>query len=312
MVSKEVVRSILFKSLKIKNSESIFIIYDETKKDIVEDMKSYLNEFNIIESEMKIEVTGGHGTEAAENIEDYAYGYDIIMIFTKYSLSHTSRIIRLRNKGCRIISMPLITEKIMNRSVNIDYDEMQKLNKKVINLYEKSKLVRVISRNHELTIKVKNILNEDGNFSTAGMIANLPCGEVHCGIEHKYTFGKVVIDQAIAGIDKLLEPIILTIKNGRIINISGKNSNELMTLLGRYDEKGFILAEFGIGTNPKARIDTNPLELEKVKGTIHLGIGNDLIYGGANDIPIHVDAVTKHVEVFIGEQKILENGSMLI
>jgi leucyl aminopeptidase (aminopeptidase T) len=55
------------------------------------------------------------------------------------------------------------------------------------------------------------------------------------------------------------------------------------------------------------------LEDEKVMVTIHLALGNDVGFGGTNDVPIHVDGVILKPTVKTDTGvTILENGKLVI
>ena len=64
----------------------------------------------------------------------------------------------------------------------------------------------------------------------------------------------------------------------------------------------------GIGINPKAKIIGNVLEDEKVLGTCHIAIGNNVFYGGSNDVPIHLDGVITRPTIYVDNKKIMEKG----
>jgi len=50
-----------------------------------------------------------------------------------------------------------------------------------------------------------------------------------------------------------------------------------------------VIAEFGVGTNPKAGLKTNILESEKILGTIHVAFGDNATFGGRNRAAFHQD-----------------------
>ena len=59
------------------------------------------------------------------------------------------------------------------------------------------------------------------------------------------------------------------------------------------------LAELGIGTNPNARRPDNTLEAEKIKGTIHLAIGDNIHMGGLVESDLHEDFVLPMVDLYL-------------
>ena len=72
------------------------------------------------------------------------------------------------------------------------------------------------------------------------------------------------------------------------------------------------VAELGIGTNHEAQISGHILEDEKVMGTIHVAFGNNISMGGTCNVGIHIDGVVTKPTVYIDEQKIMEDGKLLI
>lgn len=65
----------------------------------------------------------------------------------------------------------------------------------------------------------------------------------------------------------------------------------LLEMLGEGD--GRMLAEFGIGTNDKARITGVVLEDEKVYGTIYVAFGSNNTFGGTVAAGVHIDGVVQ-------------------
>ena len=54
----------------------------------------------------------------------------------------------------------------------------------------------------------------------------------------------------------------------------GKNAHKLIKMLDRAGQRAYNLAEFGIGTNPKAGLKGIVLEEEKVMGTCHIALAD--------------------------------------
>ena len=72
------------------------------------------------------------------------------------------------------------------------------------------------------------------------------------------------------------------------------------------------IAEFGIGTNDKAKITGNILEDEKVIGTCHIALGNNAGFGGKINVQLHLDGIIKKPTIWVDNKKIMENGKFLI
>ena len=75
-----------------------------------------------------------------------------------------------------------------------------------------------------------------------------------------------------------------------------------------------VIAELGIGTNPKARLTGNLMTDEKVMGTIHVAIGDNASpsYGGVNPAPIHIDGVVGKPTLVVDGKTLIEDGKYLV
>ena len=71
------------------------------------------------------------------------------------------------------------------------------------------------------------------------------------------------------------------------------------------------IAEIGIGTNPKARVIGNILEDEKVFGTVHIAIGNNLSFGGSVDVPLHVDGIILNPTLEADGEVLIKDGKWI-
>jgi leucyl aminopeptidase (aminopeptidase T) len=81
-------------------------------------------------------------------------------------------------------------------------------------------------------------------------------------------------------------------------------------LLAPFGDAGRLLAEIGIGTHPTARLTGAILEDEKILGTVHLAFGNNVGFGGSNDVAIHVDGlILKPTLVTDAGDAIIEAGT---
>ena len=72
------------------------------------------------------------------------------------------------------------------------------------------------------------------------------------------------------------------------------------------------IAEFGIGTNDSAKLSGVLLEDEKVMGTVHLALGNNITMGGTFNVPIHLDGIIKKPTVYLDGKLLMKSGKLLI
>jgi len=72
------------------------------------------------------------------------------------------------------------------------------------------------------------------------------------------------------------------------------------------------LAELGIGTNPNAKRPDNILEAEKIKGTVHLAIGDNAHMGGKVHSDLHQDFVIPKPTLIFDDKIIMKDGELVV
>jgi aminopeptidase len=68
--------------------------------------------------------------------------------------------------------------------------------------------------------------------------------------------------------------------------------------------------------NKNVNIDLGKLlcgayESEKVRGTVHVAVGNNVSYGGDNGVPLHLDGVITKPDIYLDSVKLTEKGFFL-
>ena len=148
--------------------------------------------------------------------------------------------------------------------------------------------------------------NDNGDISRKGKHGNLPAGECYTApVEETFT-GRIVISL----IDDKLGRGVMEFERGRLVRWSGKGVEAVVKNIGK-DPTGFMIGEFGIGTNRGARISANMLEAEKAFGTVHFAIGDS--YGlGRNKSRHHYDALVGKVTIRAKGKVIAKGGRFLL
>ncbi len=109
------------------------------------------------------------------------------------------------------------------------------------------------------------------------------------------------------------EIIKIEVKNGFATGITGgKSAKKLVKMLAPFGRKGRNIAEIGIGTNDKAKLSGLILEDEKVLGTAHIALGNNLSMGGNVSVGIHLDGVIKKPDIWFDNKQIMKKGKLLV
>lgn len=307
----------LNKCMGLKKGETCLIITDQNKLDIANELfdaaKSITSEkVEIIE----IPVGKVNGEEPPEHVKEIMKSFDVILMPTTKSLSHTSARKEACEAGARIASMPNINEEILLRAVNVDYDKMSELGEKIKLILEKADKVRVITEKGtdiEFSVKERAVCNDNGIYNEKGRWGNLPAGEVCLAPVEETANGVFIADASFGGIGTVDKDIIIEVKQGYASSIKGGESAEhLKEMLKKAGKKAYNIAELGIGTNEKAQITGIALEDEKVLGTAHIALGNNLSYGGSVDVPLHLDGIFNKPTILVDNKQIMEKGKLLV
>lgn len=299
-------------SIKLKKNESLLLVTDRQKMKIAEALAFYAKKSGA-------EVTTYLMTETLRPITGATALFAGMMKKTDVTVymldarveEKPFRAFMVVNgmKYGRICMMPGITVNMMERLVNIDFTQMDRLTRKVIRLIKDCPEVRVtnaLGTDITFSVKGRTWKNDNGDISKKGMHGNLPAGECFtCPVESTFT-GKLVISL----IDDKIGRGEMIFEKGKLVDFKGKGIKEILKGVGK-DPTSRIIGEFGIGTNKGAKICKNMLEAEKAFGTTHFAIGDS--YGlGKNKSKFHFDGLVEKVTLKAGRKEIVNNGKFLL
>jgi leucyl aminopeptidase (aminopeptidase T) len=256
------------------------------------------------------------GEEPPVAVAELMKSCDVLVLGTKYSLSHTDARRAATRGGVRAASMPGITADIMARTMSANYREIAARTYGLIRRLEGAeKLHATAPGGTDITLNVrgKEFSGDTGILTGPGSFGNLPAGEACAGLVLEGTTGTAVFDGSFADIGVLRNTVKVEFENGFAVKIEGgTEAAKLESALDGVGPAAYQIAEIGIGTNEKAHVKGVVLEDEKAMGTIHLALGNDIGFGGTNDVPLHLDGVilapTLKTDTGI---TILDNGGLL-
>lgn len=355
---------------RIKSGEKVLIVTNKTQKPLEEQdvflissaiydaaIKVGANVNLIVQSEKKSLdsadeiVLNGLKTEPDVffSISENKLGKDSQGIKNPYTIEdssydHIFDYLLYGKKSMRAVWTPGITLDMFCRTVDIDYDLLQRRCENLCKLFENAKNVHVTAPSGtDILVPVENrkALTDDGIFYQVGTGGNIPAGEVFIspvvgnGIDLGCN-GIIVFDGSISLNDGDLlikNPIRVQVENGFVKNIAGsveaeklletitsaekmalemEKNGQLLSGQGKvYCKNARNIGELGIGLNPAAQITGNMLEDEKAFKTCHFAIGAN--YDGDAASLIHLDGVVKNptIDIFYknGEIcRIMEDG----
>jgi len=227
-----------------------------------------------------------HGEEPDRAVAGAMKSCPIAVLLTSKSLTHTAA----RLEGL----------------LDIDYDELKTREEEIAGLLEGHQRVRLSTASGtDLSFEIggRTVYRDNGDLSQPGAFGNLPAGEVCLAPLEGTAEGVVRIDGSIGGLGRLKDPVTIRFSRGRATEISEPRLRELLQPHG---PEALQLAEFGIGTNPKASIVGNVLEDEKAVGTAHIALGANHSMGGRIQVPVHIDAIIQAARVEIDGKAVPE------
>jgi len=245
---------------------------------------------------------------------------NVVIGLAWFSTSHTNfRKLLTEAAGARFASMPAFDPRMWETAMSANYEEVDRRT-----LLLKERLTGALSA-HVRTpngtdisfdLRGREFKANTGLLNQPGSSGNLPAGEVYIAPLEGNSNGRMVIEPGINPWGK--EQLVLEVKDGKVIKMEGDSR-----FVGRLEEifskhpLARNIAEFGIGTNDKAKAGTTLLELEKIFGTIHIAIGDNSSFGGKVSVPIHIDFVFENptVDFTFPDGKtfqLLKDGKMML
>ena len=260
----------LTQCMGIKKKDSLLIITDKKKKKIAEAF--FYEAMPLCRHVLLITIPIGkiHGEEPPKLVAETMKKYDVALLITTMSLSHTNARKAACKKGVRMASMPGITADMMKRCIPVDYNKITKINKKILRLAKKNTKVRITTKlGTDISLIVKNIrgdtVGDNGIYKKQGEFGNLPAGEVCWAPKEGKTNGVFVVDASMFD-EKMKTPITIKVKNGYAYEITGgAQAKKLLKMIKPLGKSAFNIAELGIGTNPRAKITGMFLRMKKLQ-----------------------------------------------
>ena len=235
----------------------------------------------------------------------------VCMMITTGSYTHTKGRAEATERGCRIASMPGITEDIVKMTLGADYDEVERIGNILAEKLTRAEKIHIITEaGTDLTLYCggREGIADTGKLTESGAFGNLPAGEAMVAPIETKGDGVLVVDGVIADFKVMEEPLTLTFADGRIVKTEGADAEMFEEFVGQFEDTAKNVCEFGIGTNPTCEIMGNGLVDEKVFGTIHIACGNNLFMGGQQDCDMHYDMIINAPTVWIDDECVMEKG----
>lgn len=299
-----------------KAGETVLVITDEPLRQIGYALRQAAADLGREVMLVEILPRRTNGEEPPRLVADLMTKVDVVLCPTSKSLTHTDARRAASAAGARVGTLPGVTEEIMIRCMNADYNAIAARTFAICALMEQTRVIRVkapAGTDVTLPIAGRQAHASSGIFRQKGQWGNLPTGEAYLAPLEGASNGVVVVDGSMASVGMTSTPIRIEIENGYATRITGGTEAEkLVALLAPHGTDGRTVAEFGIGTNDRAILTGVILEDEKVMGTIHVAFGDNKSMGGSVRVASHLDGLVRQPTVWFDDRKVMENGRLLV
>jgi len=302
--------------IKLRRGESILILSDDPLSKLGMQFYEIAKMHSQNAHLLIIPTIPHHGYEPPKSVSLLMASSSAIVLLTSHSLSHTQARRRASKNGSRIISLPGITNESLIRTLTGNYKEIIHLSRKIADILTIGRSALLTTpAGTQLTFSLSRMKGyaDTGMVHEPGQFSNLPAGEGCTAPVYGSTQGILVIDGSFPEIGLIQTPVRMTVKDGYVIRITGGSEAEkIRKILKHFGKEAKNIAEIGIGTNSKAKITGCTLEDEKVLGTVHVALGNNLSFDGKVAVPCHFDSVLLNPTLVIDRKTILENGEIQV
>nr|WP_067622244.1 aminopeptidase [Alicyclobacillus acidiphilus] len=310
----ETSRKLLSQALAVKAGESVLIISDGTRPEICNDLHQAAQSLGAESMILTMKPRRRSGEEPPEVVAFAMQKADVVICPTEHSLTHTSARKRASEQGARVATMPGITlDMFENGPMTADFHQVADLSRRVADVLTKGDYVRIEKDGAILEFRLGTRLGiaSTGMYTEKGQSGNMPSGEAYIAPLEGTANGELIVDGSMVGLGLLSSPIKLTIRDGLLTHAEGERADEWLDKLGSSPSARNV-AEFGIGTNDKARLTGVILEDEKALGTIHVAFGSNATFGGTVEAGVHLDAVVTKPTVHLDGNLVMRDGGLMV
>ena len=297
----------------ITGGETFLVVTDKAKRGIAEALWKAGCDLEAEAMIIEMIARKNHGEEPPTAVTEMMCKVDAVLCPTSTSLTHTEARRVACAAGARVGTLPDISEDCMIRCMRADYEMISKRTLRLSEILTAGSTARVTTAaGTDLTLPIAGIkaISSTGIIRDPGSFGNLPSGESYLMPEEGLASGRLVVDGAMAGVGMIGdEPLTIDVEGGFAREIrGGPEADRLVEMLDRHGPAARNIAELGVGTNDQAVITGQVLEDEKVMGTIHVALGNNITMGGTCDVSLHLDGVVCSPTMTVDGRVILDEG----
>lgn len=194
-----------------------------------------------------------------------------------------------------------------------DYDELYKDGEKLQAVWRGKKNAHITTpAGTDLYMEMNDMepIIECGIARNPGDAMAWSDGEVSLGPVIGSTHGTLVIDGPMAYYGKPIEPVVLKIEGGKIVEVVSGDQTICQQIKKQIREikDSDNIAEIGIGLNKESLLNGDFEEEKKAYGTCHIAMGNGFYYGQPARSTVHIDMVQYNPTITFDDELIVKDG----
>lgn len=234
---------------------------------------------------------------------------DVIVSTAGRLLTHTDAVRAALARGARYCNLrDLSADTLLVGAGCAPPDAVRRITAEAARALTSGRRMEVTDANgSRITLETNGIpaLALDGAARLPGSIGGVPAGEASVVPAAASVEGTIVGPYLIEGIGSGAG-IEVAIRAGRVASVRGEGGEALERRLASHDLAA-VVGEIALGTNPASRLLVGR-EAKKRLGTMHIGLGDNVTFGGTIHCPVHLDLVLDAPTVRIDGRELISAG----
>jgi leucyl aminopeptidase (aminopeptidase T) len=318
MLDLEMIRAstaIVEQCLAVQPGEEVLVVTDPRKTGVARSIATAATAAGAETVIATMPLLESHGNEPPATVAEAMATADVVFTCTTKAITHTHARLRAAEQGVRTGILRSVTEDMMvEGAMTVDFEQLRRRTEALAVILGDASEAHVTSdegTDVQFSLEGCDAFSLDGYFHEEYGFATLPPGESPTHPAEGTTNGTIVVDVSMDNIGQLDDPIRLTVEDGFVTDVAGgEEAAQLQAVFDRSDDNARNIAEFAIGTNPKAKLIGNLAEDKKLEGTVHFAVGDNESLGGTTQSEIHLDGVLRSPTVRLDGELIVEDGRL--
>lgn len=305
-------KNLLVASLGIGPRDSFAFIHDDKYSVLRDPICDFVAQTGA--REISLEIAHDGIQPLAESVRSIILGseFSVILFGLVHNIWHTPERKKAKYElNKRLASLVCAPEDFAGGASNVEGFRLVELAKSIRRIYETNAEFKVTtSKGTDFRAIIGTIFCEDGKYCLPGHGGDFPAGEVGFGPIEGSVHGRIVYDVKVQHIGILESPLVLEVRNDKVVEVSGENAADWERVCRQRGEILNFISEISVGLNPGGQVTAAPdfIPEEKNLGTLHCGHGGNASYGKRHGP--HLDGVMNSPTIIVGGFELMQNGKL--